>query len=60
MQNETLNEQSGSPRDSRNSGNTTGMTVPSVVPVTIKKIVDHNPGTDADNVVAPPQDGPRS
>ena len=37
----SVNEQSGSPRDSRNSGNTTGMSVGSQVNVGPIKPVDH-------------------
>ncbi len=68
MQNEKLNEQSGSKQSDRNPGNTSGMSVGSQVNVGPTKYVDGNEfdgdrGGDtrkqAAPAVLPPQPGPR-
>lgn len=69
MNSGNTNEQSGSPRDSRNTGNTSGMTVSSQVTVGLVKPVDRltitgsTPGdfrAQANDVQMPPQPAPRS
>lgn len=64
-----VNEQSGSPRDSRNGAINSGLTCGSQVPNPIAKPVDHkaiegtNAGdhrADANQVTMPPQNAPRS
>jgi hypothetical protein len=59
MNSPNVNEQSGSPRDSRNSGNTSGMSIGSQVGPIVIKPVDVSPGVDADKTVFPAQPGPR-
>ena len=52
-----VNEQSGSPRDSRNSGNTSGMSIGSQVGPIATKPVD---SSEADHTLFPAQPAPRS
>jgi hypothetical protein len=60
MNSPNVNEQSGSPRDSRSSGNTSGMSIGSQVGPIVIKPVDVSPGVDADHTLFPAQPAPRS
>lgn len=60
MQSQDVNEQSASPRDSRNGDINNNLTAGSQVGPIVVKPVDVNPTSSADNTVAPEQKGPRA